>query len=181
MKIEQSQWIYDLLARYDGLFLHEHPYELDCGDGWRHIIEGLLEQFSALNLPGLKVAQIKQKFDELRCYTEGEDCNPDVAAIIQLAKDMASRTCERCGYPLGHRRCHQYQRGRAREVFVAFGTTGFNVDEYGNLWCHRPTMRLTDDPANWGPNLPHAEFCAKPGDWIHGMPDGTLRLAPWRS
>jgi|GEM_PF-3160589 hypothetical protein len=162
-RIEQSQWIYDLTARFDALFLHEIRFQLDVGDGWRPIVEGLVEGLAALNLPDFKIAQIKQKFNELRCYTEGEE-NPDVTAIIAHAKELAALTCESCGYPIGHRRCRQYLRGHARAVFDSFGDTGFNVDENGILWCHRPG----------------SVFRAYPGDWVLGFPDGTLRLAPWR-
>lgn len=163
-RIEQSQWISDLIKRFDALFLHEMWFELDVGDGWRPIVEGLVEGLAALNLPGLKIAQIKQKFDDLRCYTEGEEGNPDVTAIIARAKELAARTCENCGYPTGHRRCRQYQRGNAREVFDIFGDTGFNVDENGILWCHRPG----------------SVFQVYPGDWVLGFTDGSLRVAPWR-
>lgn len=180
MSARQSQWIHDLLARYDGLFAHEHPYELDCGYGWQPIVERLVQQLAGLKLQGFKVAQIKQKFGELRCYTSGHEGNTDVISILKQAREMAAHTCERCGFPRGHVLCQQYVRGQAREVFDAFGSTGFLVDEHGNLRCNRPSLRLSADPNDWPSDLPHAEFCAKPGDWIHQMPDGTLRLASWR-
>jgi hypothetical protein len=162
-KIEQSPWIKNLIERFDALFLHEMTYQLEAGDGWRPIVEGLVARLAALNLPGLRIAQIKQKFYELRCNTEGEEGNPDVAAIIAHFQEMAARTCENCGFPAGHRRCRQYQRGHAREVFDAFGSTGFNVDENGILWCYRPGSELQ----------------IYPGDWVLGFADGTLRVAPW--
>ena len=163
LKLKQSQWISDLTQRFDTLFLHAIIFQIDVGDGWRPIVEGLVEGLAALNLPGLKIAQIKQKFYALRCHTEGEEENPDVAAIIAHAQELAAWTCESCGYPKGHRRCRQYLRGRAREVFDLFGDTGFNVDENGILRCHRPG----------------SVFRAYPGDWILEFSDGTLREIPW--
>ena len=106
-RIKQSQWIYDLTEHYRDLFLWELEYQLDVGDGWRPIVQGLVERLANLNLPAFKIAQIKQKFDELRCYTQGEEGNREVAAIITQAQDLAARTCERCGNPIGHIRCHR--------------------------------------------------------------------------
>lgn len=126
-------------------------------------IEALRSEGRSLNLPDFKIAQIKQKFDELRCYTEGEEGNREVAAIITQAQDLAARTCERCGNPIGHLRCQQYLRGRAHQVFDVFGDTGFNVDHEGGLNCYRTG----------------SEFRAEPGDWILGFRDGSLRVSPW--
>ncbi len=55
----------------------------------------------------------------------------------------------------------QYQRGFAHRIFDAFGSTGFNLSEYGHL-------------GYFGPGGP---WYAGDGQWITRNPDGTLSVS----
>jgi hypothetical protein len=57
----------------------------------------LCERFAALDLPDLRIRQIKEKFGELRIYVDGG--NEAVSQLIQEAKEVAGVTCEGCGQP----------------------------------------------------------------------------------
>jgi hypothetical protein len=67
----------------------EHKY------GWNKITNTALDKLQQLNVPGLKVVQVKEKFGHLRIYTNiaGRDIND----IVSEAENNACITCEICG------------------------------------------------------------------------------------
>jgi hypothetical protein len=77
------------------MFAGIEPGNVSCGEGWKLILERLCATIAALELPELRVVQIKQKLGELRFYVTGitEDAH-DAVAVAQLE---ALATCEECG------------------------------------------------------------------------------------
>jgi len=78
-------------------------FGIECGPGWWPILDEACQQIEAINR---KIAetnpdsviiahQIKEKFGGLRFYTNF--CNDEVDAIIRLAEEQCSKTCESCG------------------------------------------------------------------------------------
>lgn len=71
---------------------------IDCGDGWRPLVEFLYDECERL---GLKVAQVKEKFGQLRFYVDGDmEPNAKVDEFYQIAsvvQQISARICEQCG------------------------------------------------------------------------------------
>lgn len=69
--------------------------------GWQKIIESLSANIdfyvkqSKIDYP--KVAQIKEKFGDLRFYYDGGD--EQIHGMVRMAESWASNTCEVCGEP----------------------------------------------------------------------------------
>lgn len=72
-------------------------YELfgvECGPGWRALIEPLVELCQKENVA---ILQIKEKFGTLRFYVGAA---PDhVYDAIRDAENESAKTCEQCGAP----------------------------------------------------------------------------------
>lgn len=73
------------------------------GKGWQPIIEKLHAELLKID-PGYKVAQIKEKFGELRYYFSfSEDAEPEqreqMDKLVADAERQANKTCENCGEP----------------------------------------------------------------------------------
>jgi hypothetical protein len=77
------------------------------GEGWRPILTRLHEQVVAL-VPGYRVAQVKEKFGELRVYLTldpdldgniSPHVNSHIYGLLDAAEDESRRTCEDCGNP----------------------------------------------------------------------------------
>ena len=88
-------WILDTRARFPQLFLGLPPYMFECGEGWKGIVTDLCERLETLARPQLKIAQIKEKFGDLRVYVEGGD--EAAHALIRKAEACSSTICEWCG------------------------------------------------------------------------------------
>lgn len=89
-KLKEKYKIFDTIA--DG--------NISVGDGWFEIIdEGslLLEEYTS-KYPNVKVkvAQIKEKFGEMRFYYDGSN-DEYVKEIVNMMEEAANNTCERCG------------------------------------------------------------------------------------
>src|SRR3990172_3956125 len=73
---------------------------VDCEDGWRDLILGLVSDLDALGIRW-EAHQIKQKLGGLRFYADALDGEPEKRArfreLIRLAEDRSWRICERCG------------------------------------------------------------------------------------
>lgn len=114
MKIELQRQLFE---RYPLVLRPTHrgtaPYPLDCygiecGDGWLHILEPLLDVFeqhaAAMRAAGVprakwpKVLQIKEKFGTLRAYIRAPSA-PQLDAALKAAEAASSVTCEGCGKP----------------------------------------------------------------------------------
>lgn len=77
-----------------------------CDEGWHTIIYELSKAIQSyidwknrdeVVVAQVTVAQIKEKFGELRFYYDGGD--EYVEGLVAMAERMASRTCEICGNP----------------------------------------------------------------------------------
>jgi hypothetical protein len=72
----------------------------DCGDGWKQIIWSLFSQLELLSVAfasvePFEVEQVKQKFGELRVYTNWS--TDKIEAAIEAARLLSRKTCEICG------------------------------------------------------------------------------------
>ena len=80
---------------------YPEPYGLECGDGWKDIIDRTHEKLKYID-PDYKIAQIKEKFGGLRYYYDqtvdyGSTASQIMEDIVRAAEHEASRTCELCG------------------------------------------------------------------------------------
>jgi hypothetical protein len=70
-----------------------------CADGWYNLIDNLCAQIQnhvdSSDCPQIEAVQLKEKFGNLRMYTNHSDDTID--AFISLAEDLSDRTCEFCG------------------------------------------------------------------------------------
>lgn len=76
-------------------------FGVECGPGWRGILERLSDALEAELAAGRAdacCAQVKQKFGTLRVYMLGA-CTPSMRQAITEAEEACSRACERCGRP----------------------------------------------------------------------------------
>ncbi len=80
-------------ATFDHPLLREA--RTSVSQGWKNIVDDAALQLAHLPF-SVRVLQVKQKFSELRCYTD-HDHNPWVSNIISSAAAEARRTCESCG------------------------------------------------------------------------------------
>lgn len=94
---------HDLLRRHD---LHPWCWS-GVGPGWLLLVERLVADLKAMGWRG-DVAQIKEKFFELRFYAE--DTTPDMEARISAATAESRLTCETCGKPGRVRPIRYWQR-----------------------------------------------------------------------
>jgi hypothetical protein len=80
---------------------YPEPYGLECGDGWKDIIERTHKKLVYID-PNYTIFQIKEKFGGLRYYYSTlfeyggieQDIMDDIVSAAELE---ASRTCELCG------------------------------------------------------------------------------------
>lgn len=75
-----------------------------CNDGWFILIENLSEtiQHYSNNMPvdlrkQITVTQVKEKFGELRYYTNHS--TPFIHGAVAMAENMSRSICEYCGCP----------------------------------------------------------------------------------
>jgi len=68
---------------------------IECGDGWFDIIHDLFVELNSYKY--LHIRQVKEKFGDLRVYTNTID--DELLAIINKAEIKCSKTCEVCGKP----------------------------------------------------------------------------------
>ena len=94
---KDPEWIAEIKRRYPAMFEGIERYNFSCGEGWRPILEGLCASIAAMNLPELRVVQIKEKFGGLRFYVH--NANSAVHAAIDAAEREAAKICEECGAP----------------------------------------------------------------------------------
>jgi len=92
-------WQDELKKKYKNNF---HPTTLiDVGDGWRKIVETLVEGIAKNN--GM-IMQLKEKFGDLRCYFHTEKENFEAISHLVVAAEMeSSQTCEYCGGLADHK------------------------------------------------------------------------------
>lgn len=88
----KAAWHY-FRTKYPLLFEGMESSYFHLPKGWRKLCESV---FAFLNKEGVKVVQVKQKFGELRIYTE-EVCTGECDRLIKMAEALARATCEFCG------------------------------------------------------------------------------------
>lgn len=99
-----------LFERFDHLYRGQHLpdtqnlmcYGFDCGNGWFDLVWQLSEQIEAYcqthpEVTDLIVMQVKQKFWELRFYTQPKVW--DVEYLIEAARVRSLQTCKLTGAP----------------------------------------------------------------------------------
>ena len=75
------------------------PWGMEFGDGWYWIMDTLCSAITVyckntkLELP--RFGQVKEKFGELRVYSDNID--PKIDGMIFLAELQSMKTCENCG------------------------------------------------------------------------------------
>jgi hypothetical protein len=94
---KDPEWIAEIKRRYPMMFQGIDLYNFGCDDGWRSILEELCANLAAMELPALRILQIKEKFGGLRVYVRGG--NAAVNAEFRKAVGEAAKTCEVCGAP----------------------------------------------------------------------------------
>lgn len=79
-------------------------YGFECGDGWLSILENLFEKISVIvkrdNLIDFRVVQVKEKFGDLRVYTNNS--NQEIKDLIRDAEKLCSISCSECGELSSH-------------------------------------------------------------------------------
>lgn len=73
-----------------------------CGDGWYTLIDVLCSELQHQTdddgAPQLEAQQVKEKYGELR-FTVSVGGNEVQHALIDMARSLSLRTCEKCGAP----------------------------------------------------------------------------------
>ncbi len=98
----------ELLKKYPKIFAqHKLPctqtamcWLFECGDGWYWLIDQLCKSIQSYidhNTKDyqLEAVQVKEKYGELRFYTNGE--SDAIHGMIWLAERMSNYICEKCG------------------------------------------------------------------------------------
>jgi hypothetical protein len=75
-------------------FKDSHKEYFPVGNGWRTLVEKLVEDIIALD-PEVEVSQVKEKFGGLRFYIFGG--TEEVYDLIDKAEDESYNICEKCG------------------------------------------------------------------------------------
>jgi hypothetical protein len=84
------------------MMVYPEPYGIECGVGWKDIIERTHEKLKYID-PNYNIVQIKEKFGNLRYYYNPsfesyDDIRREIMNDIVLsAEHSASQTCELCG------------------------------------------------------------------------------------
>ena len=94
---------HDLLRRHD---LHPWCWS-DSPDAWLPLIDRLIVDLKIMGWTGV-IAQIKEKFGELRFYAE--DTTPGMDARIDAASVTSRTTCEVCGQQADVQTIRSWQR-----------------------------------------------------------------------
>lgn len=68
---------------------------IECDEGWVFILWSLCEELTEMNIPELKILQIKEKYGKLRVYPNIY-CD-EVANLIDTYEGVSEGICELCG------------------------------------------------------------------------------------
>lgn len=84
------------------LYDHAQLFDFSLPAGWRGLLWQLSQELQPL---GVKVVQVKQKFEQLRVYIERAGAAPNsreqerAHELIAMAEQLATQTCQYCGKP----------------------------------------------------------------------------------
>ena len=119
----------DLPAEFSdiiGRFAEGYVHDIDCETGWFHLVLKCHEELKSL-MPDYKIAQIKEKFGELRYYIEfPEDTEQDVRQAAYKIIDKYERI--------------------SRQTSEISGRHGYLYKSPGGLF---KTVNPDEAPANW--------------------------------
>lgn len=99
-----------LCQRYPLIFADRHRsieescmgQGFSCGDGWFDLINALCERLQFWtdhnDAPQVVAAQVKEKWGQLRFYTQG-GASPEQSGMITMAEAVSACLCEQCGKP----------------------------------------------------------------------------------
>lgn len=106
----------EILSRYRGdVDKTCFAFGFDHGNGWFYIVQEMLDKIqNIVNETGIevKVEQIKEKWDSLRCYVDFEPGQrgskiqqgiSQINEIISSAEEISKTTCPRTGEPKQYR------------------------------------------------------------------------------
>lgn len=113
MKPENAKYLEDnfnFMKRGTGEGWCYEMFGVECGDGWFELIKNLCEEIAKLEIDGIRVAQVKEKFGGLRfyvsAYPEQVDVDPKAKEkldalynLIDKAEEKSNEICENCGSP----------------------------------------------------------------------------------
>jgi hypothetical protein len=99
-KEEFEQYLESIGGLENGYFNDRSPIKsagfFEIGDGWYELVKNLIDELIADGWDK-QVCQVKEKFGELRFYTNGGGENH--YKIISKYENMSVKTCEVCGKP----------------------------------------------------------------------------------
>lgn len=107
MRPEREERLYTTYPRLLAELRERYPADsvykgIDCGDGWFDLVDVLCariqERIDSEGLEQVKVKRIKEKFGTLRfiIFAQGDE---NIRGMIDLARALSERICERCGAP----------------------------------------------------------------------------------
>lgn len=97
-------------------------YGFECGSGWTPILEDLFEKISFIvkrdNLINFRVLQVKEKFGDLRIYTDNS--TEEIKFLIMVAEKLCSVSCSECGELSSHTtKCGSPDRDQAKRRWIS--------------------------------------------------------------
>ena len=174
-------------------------FGFDCGDGWYALLERLLLDAKAHEMPeDFQVVQVKSKFGGLRFYTD--NAPEHFQARVSEAEAESFRTCEVCGEP-----GKTGARGWIQTLCDAHAEEGTSEVELMAIYRTKPALVQAlqwDGSLSGGEEIRHAlgtdvrvyesqgrveltcgwavdgRDRARPGDWIVRMVNKTFVVAP---
>ena len=95
-------------------------YGIQHGDGWNHLVAGLLDYLTVIEVD-VAVVQQKEKFGGLRFYHDGirhedEDKVQQALGAIRATENQSFHVCEECGAP-GKLRRNGWMKTRCDECY----------------------------------------------------------------
>lgn len=89
----------NLVEKYSSFFCDPERFTFECADGWYDILEHFFKMLEVQKLE-VKMTQIKEKYGDLRIYTDGCKTTLEgnmVDQLINEAERASRNTCEICG------------------------------------------------------------------------------------
>lgn len=109
MKFQEASTLDKLYKEFPDLFAQNTYAMSSVGDGWYSILQDAFKKLNELNKKlseeeHIKILQFKEKFAELRIYTNY--LNKEAENIVAEAAIKAAETCEICGNKGESRSCN---------------------------------------------------------------------------
>lgn len=113
-----------------------------CDDGWCALLEAagqaIEQQNEADDEPTVRAIQVKEKFGQLRLYTDKS--TPEAYAVTKLVETLSAKMCEWCGKTKGTRR--RDQAGHLKTLCVSCAAEWAGLPDEVEIWkfpteCHK--------------------------------------------